>query len=129
MHNMSIINEMVNMLFNITKVHDSMQGILTKRNLTSVKKAITYENLNKNFQALQLSFSQIERPHIGLRVDLIKLGYDEEAEMAKIRALAERRRSISKRRSTILSNQFMFGSPNSPARRLSILKQPNGEMK
>ena len=52
MHNMSIVNDMVNILLSLQKVQVTMKRVLFERDVQTVATHITFDNLIKTYQEM-----------------------------------------------------------------------------
>lgn len=66
MHNMSLVNDMVNVLLNMLKAQASVNAVIASRDVTTVKKQKTFHSFIMSYFEMIRGIQALHEPHIHL---------------------------------------------------------------
>ena len=69
MHNMSLVNDMVNVLLKLLKVQASINAVIGERDLTTVKKQGTFHSFTMNYFEMIKGIQALQESHMNLAAE------------------------------------------------------------
>ncbi len=78
MHNMSLVNDMVNILLNMLKAQVSVNAVISSRDVQTIKKQKTFHGFIMCYLEMMRGIQAIHEPHINLAAEFKeKFGKDQ----------------------------------------------------